>query len=271
MKSLPSVNQAYSILVQEESQRTQLSLLGTPATTVLFSASSSGSDRRRFSGICEHCKIKGHRKDRCYRLIGFPSHYKFNKKKSGSSAAVALSSPVHSDGDGNLVSGASGIPSGSPSAPVFTQDQYHQILRLLNKSPSADAAVNLADIINSNSPSSNTSLCWIVDTGATDHILSSFNHLDDPVSCDSYSRFVHLPNGKTTPVTHLGSFRLTPESTLQNVLYVPDFHHNLLSVSRLTRDLNCCLIFYPDFCLLQDLCTGGMKGIGRASHGLYFF
>lgn len=41
----------------------------------------------RFDGIYDHCKIKGYKKEQCYRLIGFPPDFKFSKKKD---AQIAL-------------------------------------------------------------------------------------------------------------------------------------------------------------------------------------
>ena len=56
---------------------------------------------------------------------------------------------------------------------------------------------------------------------------------------------------------------------LENVLFIPDFKYNLLSVSKITRELNCFVSFYPGFCLFQDLTSGTLKGIGKESDGLY--
>ena len=53
------------------------------------------------------------------------------------------------------------------------------------------------------------------------------------------------------------------------MLYVPTFKFNLLSVSKATKQLNCCISFYPDFCTFQDLSNGRVKMIGREQHGLY--
>ncbi|KAK9035056.1 hypothetical protein V6N11_077107 [Hibiscus sabdariffa] len=91
MKPLPTVNQAYSMIVQEESQRIQLSGGLVHEASVMFSNSSKSSDRKGFSVICDYCKLKGHRRDSCYRLIGFPPDYKFNKKRS-SRIAMAVDS-----------------------------------------------------------------------------------------------------------------------------------------------------------------------------------
>ena len=37
----------------------------------------------------------------------------------------------------------------------------------------------------------------------------------------------------------------------------------------MTKELNCCALFYPEFCLFQDLLTGKVKDIGREEDGLY--
>lgn len=58
---------------------------------------------------------------------------------------------------------------------------------------------------------------------------------------------VHLPNGDVSLVTHTGNRLLTTRSTISDVLYVPQLKYNLLSVSKLTKDLQCVAFFYPDF------------------------
>lgn len=66
-------------------------------------------------------------------------------------------------------------------------------------------------------------------------------------------RKAHLPSGDVTIVIHIGSCKLTEAEEVQDVLYVPDFEYNLLSVSKVTRDLHCFVSFYHDFCLLQEM------------------
>lgn len=43
---------------------------------------------------------------------------------------------------------------------------------------------------------------------------------------------------------------------LKNVLHVPDFKFNMLSASKLTKDLNYFVSFYPDPCVVQDIQMG---------------
>ena len=88
---------------------------------------------------------------------------------------------------------------------------------------------------------------WVIDTGATDHIVYSIHLLNDftAVNC-----VVALPNGETALVTHIGSICLSENLILTNVLCVPSFSFNLLSVNQLTKKIHCCLIFLSTFCFI---------------------
>lgn len=78
-----------------------------------------------------------------------------------------------------------------------------------------------------------------------------------------------LPNGTTVPTTKCGSIKLSSSLTLDNALLVPHFSFNLLSISKLTEDLNCAAIFFPSFCVFQDLSTKKLIGKGEVRNGLY--
>jgi hypothetical protein len=56
--------------------------------------------------------------------------------------------------------------------------------------------------------------------------------------------------------------------TLSSVLHVPDLAANLLSIARITLELNCQVIFYSYYCFFQDL-VGRMIGSGSLKDGLY--
>ena len=128
----------------------------------------------------------------------------------------------------------------------------------------ANAAGNFAG----NSKFNSLSFDWIVDSGATDHMVGTKNVLTNESTVMS-SGHVQLPNGDSSRVTHSGCSKLQGGDIVKNVLCVPDFNFNLLSVAKLTRQLNCCAVFYPDFFLLQDLLTGRVKEIGKENGGLY--
>ena len=57
---------------------------------------------------------------------------------------------------------------------------------------------------------------------------------------------------------------------LESVLYVPDLKCNLLSMSKLTKDMSCLVTFFPSYCEFQDLYLGKMIGSDEEKGGLYY-
>ena len=53
------------------------------------------------------------------------------------------------------------------------------------------------------------------------------------------------------------------------VLYVPDSPFNLISINKLTHNLNCLITFFDNSVTLQDRSTGRTIAIGRDSQGLF--
>ncbi|KAH1130728.1 hypothetical protein J1N35_002106 [Gossypium stocksii] len=130
MNPLPSVNHAYSMLMQEESQRQH-------------SSSVVGID-----------------------LVSFYSAHMFTKKKANNgSGSVINNASVIDTASGNKMTGDISF---RPQALVFTQEQSHQILSLLNKEPTVEATASLVGMVH-------VGHNWIIDTRAIDHILSVFN------------------------------------------------------------------------------------------------
>ncbi|KAJ0049052.1 hypothetical protein Pint_16420 [Pistacia integerrima] len=275
MTPLPSINQAYSMLIIKRVEEHQhIFTNDTPLeTTVLFSSShQSTKSKKNWNLVCEHCNIKGHKKENCYRLIGYPPDFKFTKKKGQyqpSSAAHNVTSSDRTDTHTNTISLAS---DSSKSSALFTKEQYAEILKLLHKdiphSPLNDINANMAGIQCYLSSLSNKQ-SWILDTGASHHMSHCIEQLVDLAS-PAVSPSVKLPNGHVSEVSHIGSCFLNPTQKLTNVLYVPDFKFNLISIAKLTKDLSCYVSFFPDFCVIQDLSNGQVKGIGRQTEGLYF-
>ena len=60
-----------------------------------------------------------------------------------------------------------------------------------------------------------------------------------------------------------------PSLLLTFVLYVTNFPFNLISISKLTRDLHCVLTFSHNSVTLQDRSTGKTIGVGYESQGLF--
>ncbi|RVW60654.1 hypothetical protein CK203_048897 [Vitis vinifera] len=71
------------------------------------------------------------------------------------------------------------------------------------------------------------------------------------------------------PAKGIGLALPLPSLPLTSVLYTPECPFNLISISKITRTLNCSITFSDKFVTLQDRSTGKTIGIGRESQGLY--
>jgi hypothetical protein len=76
---------------------------------------------------------------------------------------------------------------------------------------------------------------------------------------------VATANGVPCLVTGAGTVTLSPSLSLSYTLLVPSLSHKLMSVSQVTADLNCVVLLYSIFCLLQDILTKKIIGRGTKS------
>ena len=285
MSPLPNVRQAYSLIVQEEMQR-QVSSEPTKNFSITAAVPGKGGNPRQ--KMCDHCNRSGHTIDEC-RTLKF--HCKFCDKrghtedrcrlKNGSNNKTGQFRGQRPFGRGNQPSAnateSQEMSDSTSSSTVqgFTTEQIQQLaqaIRALNHSNSGniDAYANAAGLIPSTlmSVNSSSTSSWILDTGATDHIVSHMSLFTDLKPSNVTT--VNLPNGAASPITHTGTVIFYSQLTLKDVLCVPSFNLNLISASKLAKDQNCCIIFFPDYCILQDLVSGKMIGSGKQRGGLYY-
>ena len=108
---------------------------------------------------------------------------------------------------------------------------------------------------------------WIIDSGASSHVCSDLAMFTKLAPVSSVN--VSLPNGINVPITHTGTISFSDSLILSNVLNVPDFRFNMISVSCLVGSLSCAAHFYPNGCFIQELSRGLMIGRGELHHNLY--
>ena len=154
---------------------------------------------------------------------------------------------------------------------TMLHEQYNQILRMLGQtnmqqenSEGASTSHYNANVAQANCSSvgesagneaafivTSTKTGWIIDSGATNHMTPNSDILTHKHPLPSNKpRNIQLPNGETNQITHIGSCNITFQNTLRNVLLIPEFKFNLLSVSQITKDLKCVVCFFPDFVTL---------------------
>lgn len=194
---------------------------------------------------CTHCGMIKHTKEQCFRLVGYPEWWDDGHKKGKKDEGEA-SAPV-----GNLKATGSNAHNRTGAVMTVAADFVEQDTGNIGK-------VNMA--INNGS--------WIFDCGATD----TMTYDPSDICVDSKPRRTHIQtaNGEVMPVKGGGTIELSPILRLPNCLYIPSLSHKLLSISHVTKELNCTLLMHPTFCILQDIRTGMIIGRGTERQGLYY-
>jgi Integrase core domain/GAG-pre-integrase domain/gag-polypeptide of LTR copia-type len=180
----------------------------------------------------------------------------------------AFSHSAPSTSSGPTLYGSTG-PGPSPVNPAQLSQLVSQLNQLLQSAPQFTGSSELK--------SSNNSIYfvqkqhepnWIIDSGATHHMLCNPNKFIN-LETTREPQFVTTANGGQTEILGTGTTRVLNQP-VNNVLYLPDFHSNLLSVNKIVNDLNCAVTFLPNKVIFQDRTTGKMIGEGSLRNGLYY-
>ncbi|XP_021723121.1 uncharacterized protein LOC110690566 [Chenopodium quinoa] len=297
MTALPSVETACCYLEQEESQRSLFNNIredseplvmfsrGSPSGGVPSGGGGFGRGSAPLSGNgCTACGKAGHMADQYWTVVGYPTwHAKYQQKpvsvfQKGKGKIAPGNNKWGNRNKGNKVaanvssnqSEFGGSSTGSTNQ--FTVQQIEALLKMLPKQSFGDndeetdhsyagmVSCHFAESIENE---------WIIDSGASDHMTGYLNTMHDVVRSKN-SPQINLPTGQTANITHFGSVNLGNNLSLKNVLYVPSFKHNLISVNKLMHDSHSKILFYPKYCIIHDLESNTVKGIGRMRSGLYY-
>lgn len=96
---------------------------------------------------------------------------------------------------------------------------------------------------------------WILDSGATNHVTSDVNNLSSFYVYEGTDN-LQIGNGEGLPISNIGfsSFKVSNHTIhLHNILHVPNFSKNLISLSQLLLDNPHLIIeFTSCFCVFKD-------------------
>ena len=95
---------------------------------------------------------------------------------------------------------------------------------------------------------------WILDSGATNHLTGSSKLFVFHVPCAG-NETIKITDGSLALIVGKGKISPCAGLSLHHVLHVPKISYNSLSISKITRDLNCKATFLL-FCLFSRLELG---------------
>ncbi|KAG7599434.1 Integrase catalytic core [Arabidopsis suecica] len=179
--------------------------------------------------MCEHCKRKGHTKEKCWILHPHLKPSKFKEPRA------------------NMVEGSS---SG--------QGEKSQEMGLVPAKPSlssGDIVMKKADLegrLRSPLPSHG------LQTQYKQRLIENVKPTNGQVA---------TANGDRVKIEGIGQINLFEKKS--DAFYMPQFTSNLLSVKKATRDLNCYVKFGPNDVHFQDIESGKLLGKGDTSEDLY--
>jgi len=200
----------------------------------------------RKAWVCDHCKKKGHMKDKCWILH---PHLKPAKLKANISQEVA-SDQGEVVRKSNLEALIRSIASLKESGTSFFTYEPSKTLK------ESDTSFFTSE----------PSKMLVIDSGASHHMINNPSLID---SIKLALGNVVIANADKVPVKGIGDLNLFDKKS--KALFMPSFTLTLLSVKRATNDLNCYTIFGPSSVHFQDIKTRRVLGKGDAKGDLYVF
>ena len=202
---------------------------------------------------CDFCNKPRHTRENCWKIHGKPAHW---KGKTGDKPGRAI------------------IPTANEAkTSPFTIEQMEYLLALLKSNlTSGTPSVSVAHTGNE---LYGLSCCfkstpWIIDFGASDHMTNSLNMFESYSPCPGNKK-VRIADGSFSPIAGKGLIKISEGIDFKSILHVPKLTCNILFVSKLSRDSNCCVIFYESHCIFQDRSSKKTIGSARMINGLYYF
>lgn len=169
---------------------------------------------KRNNYFCDHCKIRGHSIQRCFKIHGYPD-------PKGKRVAATIQSEIKDSG-ANI------------GGTDLTHEQLNNLMALIHKNdiptenkehdveddPNTIAFANLAGSITCLA-SQSASTSWIVDSGATNHMCNAINIFTNIRDVNPLAYEVVIPDGTQLDVSKMGDIELSDNIILRNVLFVP--------------------------------------------------
>lgn len=106
-----------------------------------------------------------------------------------------------------------------------------------------------AGMVPSSVSTSNNNSTWLIDIGATSHVICSLHMFIRYNRCKIHLTICLMDN-KPNEVSYVGTTTVTPSLSLLDLMFVSSFTFNLISGSKLTTHSNFCLIIKFGVCII---------------------
>ena len=208
----------------------------------------SGKTRNSYPP-CKYCGKTSHPSEKCWKEFEKPA---WAMAASGGKTYSTLST---ADGSSSTTPSASGTVNLALSPSELA---YIQASRASSLCPTTAPSTSLVALTSSlvsyaggrgtsqGTPSTSTPhiTSWVIDSGASSHMIG-FPSVLTAYRPETSIPDVRIADGRSCPVLGSGQSRATSSLPLQNVLYIPGFPANLLSISAITKALHCGVFFFP--------------------------
>ncbi|PON98873.1 LOW QUALITY PROTEIN: hypothetical protein TorRG33x02_054880 [Trema orientale] len=259
-KPFPEIREAFAEVRREEARK-RVMLRGTRNAAPEDSSQNStlvtkrnfpqyNGDQRGFRRNewpwCDHCQRPGHTKEICWKLHGKPANWKPRRQTDGRGFQVITEEEKTEKG-------------GS----AFSKEQMEQLQAMFNQTQVQSMAQTIpncslaqtGDYQSAFTIKSETKNPCIIDSGASDHMTGCNSHFSTYTPCSGNLK-IKIADGSLSLVAGKGTIFISENIKLQSVLHVPKLTCNLISVSKLSKDLTCIAKFSSSQCEFQDLSSG---------------
>ena len=217
--------------------------------------------------VCSGYEVKGHSHERCWTVIEYPKLHLKHKpgfKGRGGGSAYSPSSNGSNTYSYNMGRNRRFTPSRTAANMQGDNEKHEtsgiaiQQLEQLLKNLLGDSSAKHEEFVIDDEFDSGFAafvgmltcynvhiekMKWIIDSGASDHMWGESNVVKNVVNLKNKLK-INMPNGDTSNIIACGNVDLKNGLHLKQVLVVPEFKHNLLSVSKLAKNEQCTLNFY---------------------------
>ncbi|XP_020999433.1 uncharacterized protein LOC110281482 [Arachis duranensis] len=299
---LPTVAATFSLLLQQERQlmhsidpeaRMMANTVNTNAfETYQNNGNSSIRGRGRGRGgrgkghgrgtpkLCSHCGKTGHLVDTCYYKHGFPPHMQRNQFKGNTDGPSAMNSVNSITTASNEESSIEPLIQKDERVSLdglFSDKQKEAIFALFQQQCSDPS--NNGNLASVHAPSAGTFYLlsisshilnchdWILDTRASAHVSFSLDFFQSVKTIKLVQ--VIMPNGSKVVTTICGTIFFSASFYFTDVLYIPTFKYNLISISKAADALSCSFLFNAHDCEIRERLTLKTIGVADQKGGLY--